>query len=118
MKKGKRINRSTSVNVISFIFLAILGLFMALPFIYVLNNSFKPIDELFIYPPKMFVRNPTLDNFADMFTVMSDSVVPFSRYIFNTFFVTAVGTAGALIFASLASFILAKYKFPLRKGLF
>ncbi|MBP5197506.1 MAG: carbohydrate ABC transporter permease, partial [Lachnospiraceae bacterium] len=72
----------------------------------------KPLEELFVFPPRLFVRNPTLKNFHDVFVLMSESWVPFSRYIFNTFFITLVGTVGHLLIASLCAYALAKHDFP------
>jgi len=85
---------------------------MLLPLVYAINMAIKPLDELFMFPPKIFARNPTLDNFSDLFVNMSKSTVAFSRYIFNTAFITFVGTAGHLIIASMGAFVLAKYEFP------
>src|SRR5690606_5304792 len=65
-----------------------------------------------------FVRNPTLDNFYDLVAVMGDSWVPISRYFFNTFIITIFGTGGHIIFASMAAYPLAKYKFPGSKVIF
>ena len=45
-------------------------------------------------------------------------VVTFSRYLFNTVFITVVGTAGHLIIASMGAFVLAKYEFPGGKTFF
>lgn len=84
---------------------------MVLPMIYALNNAFKPLDELFVFPPRFFVRHPTIQNFSDLFNIMSNSWVPFSRYIFNTLFITVAGTAGHVIMASMAAYSLAKHKF-------
>ena len=117
-KRHKKLNRSGTGNFISFTFLLLLGIAMLFPFVYAINNSLKPLNELFIYPPKLFVQNPTTDNFSQLFVLMSESTVPFSRYIFNTFFITLVGTVGHVIFASLAGFVLSKYEFPGRKLLF
>ncbi|MBQ5376803.1 MAG: carbohydrate ABC transporter permease, partial [Lachnospiraceae bacterium] len=44
--------------------------------------------------------------------------VTFSRYLFNTVFITAVGTAGHLIIASMGAFVLAKYDFPGNQAFF
>ena len=98
--------------------LAILGIFMFIPMYYVVIQSFKPLDELFMFPPKFYVSKPTIDNFTDLFTLMSDSWVPFSRYIFNTVFITICGTLGNLIFASMAAYSLAKLRFPGRNFIF
>jgi ABC-type glycerol-3-phosphate transport system permease component len=98
--------------------LAIFGMFMALPLIYAVNNAFKPLDELFIFPPRFFVRNPTMDNFFDLVAVMGDSWVPITRYFFNTIMITLFGTVGHIILASMAAYPLAKYKFPGSKIIF
>ena len=98
--------------------LGILGLFMFLPMVYVICQSLKPLDELWMFPPRFFVVNPTLSNFTDLFTLMNTSLVPFSRYIFNTIFVSVIGTTGNLFFSSLAAYAMAKIKFPGGKALF
>lgn len=109
---NKRLGRSTAGNVGVYTFLILMGCFMALPMVYAISNSLKPLDELFVFPPKFFVQNPTLDNFADLFTLMGKSWVPFSRYIFNTLFITAMGTVGCVLVTSMGAFVLAKGKFP------
>ena len=98
--------------------LGLLGVIMFLPMYYVVIQSLKPLDELFMFPPRFYVMSPTFDNFSDLFTLMSDSWVPFSRYIFNTVFITICGTIGNLIFASMAAYSLAKLRFPGRKAIF
>ncbi len=117
MKNG-RLGRSTGGNIAVYTFLILMGCFMALPMVFALSNSLKPLDELFVFPPKLFVQNPTLDNFADLFTLMGKSWVPFSRYIFNTLFITAVGTFGCVIVTSMGAFVMAKGKFPGRNAIF
>ncbi|TYQ17043.1 UNVERIFIED_CONTAM: ABC-type glycerol-3-phosphate transport system permease component [Acetivibrio alkalicellulosi] len=114
----KRVNRSTAGTMVLFIFLTIVGIFMALPLVFIINNAFKPLHELFLFPPRIFVRNPTLDNFFDLFILMSQSWVPFSRYILNTVIITFFGTLGHVIFASAAAYPLAKHKMPGKKILF
>ena len=98
--------------------LVILGAFMFLPMYYVVIQSLKPLDELFMFPPKFYVIDPSFDNFKDLFTLMGDSWVPFSRYIFNTVFITLCGTVGNLIFSSMAAYSLAKLRFPGRNAIF
>ncbi len=98
--------------------LVILGAFMFLPMVYVIMQAFKPLDELWMYPPRFYVVSPTFRNFKDLFTLMNISWVPFSRYIFNTVLVSVAGTAGHLFLASLAAYALAKIKFPGRGFMF
>ena len=118
--RGHRVvlNRSAGGDTGITIVLTILGLFMFLPMYYVVIQAFKPLDELFMFPPRFYVINPTFDNFADLFTLLSDSWVPFSRYIFNTVFITLCGTVGNLIFSSMAAYALAKLRFPGRNAIF
>ncbi|WP_252891147.1 carbohydrate ABC transporter permease [Thermoclostridium stercorarium] len=93
-------------------------MFMAIPLVFVVSNAFKPLDELFRYPPRLFPRHPSLDNFADLKVLMANSWVPFSRYILNTVIITGGGTLGHVIFASMAAYPLAKHDFPGRNLLF
>ena len=109
---SSRINRSRGGNIASLLMLILLGAFMLLPLIFVASNAFKPLDELFIYPPRLFVRHPTTDNFNDLMVIMAQSWVPFSRYVFNTLFLTAMGTMGHLLLASMAAYALARHQFP------
>ncbi len=100
------------------IILVILGAFMFLPMLYVVMQSFKPLDDLWMYPPKFYVMSPTTRNYKDLFTLMNISWVPFSRYIFNTVLVSVAGTLGHLFLASLAAYAMAKIKFPGRNLMF
>jgi ABC-type glycerol-3-phosphate transport system permease component len=118
--RGHRVvlNRSAGGDTGITIMLTILGLFMFVPMYYVVIQSLKPLDELFMFPPRFYVISPTFDNFTDLFTLMSDSWVPFSRYIFNTVFITVCGTCGNLVIASMAAYSLAKLRFPGRNAIF
>lgn len=100
------------------VILVLLGAFMFLPMLYVIMQSLKPLDELWMYPPRFFVMVPTLKNFGSLFSLMNISWVPFSRYIFNTVFTSVMGTFGHLFVASLAAYTMAKIKFPGGKVMF
>lgn len=117
-KRQKKLNRSMAGNATLFVFMGICGVFMALPLVMIVNNALKPLDELFRYPPKIFVQNPSLDNFFDLQVLMSNSWVPFSRYIVNTLIITGGGTVGHVLIASLAAYPLAKHDFPGKNILF
>ena len=116
--KRRKPNRSVWGDFFLYLFLAFVALVMAFPIIYAVNSALKPLDELFMFPPKIFAQNPTMDNFSDLFVTMGKSWVTFSSYLFNTVFITAVGTAGHLIVASMGAFVLAKYEFPGGQGFF
>ena len=112
IKKRKRVSRSFLGDAALFLLLCLFGAFSAYPLVYTIFAAFKPLAELFIYPPKLFVMNPTLDNFSDLSNLLQDSWVPFSRYLFNTVFITLGGTVGHVLIASMAAYPLAKHKFP------
>jgi ABC-type glycerol-3-phosphate transport system permease component len=114
----KKINRSFSGNMAIFIMLAVFGAFMALPMVYTIVNAFKPLDELFMFPPRFFVRRPTTDNFIMLFQLTSNLWVTFTRYVFNSVFVTVLATAGNVILSSMAAYPLSKHDFPGKKFLF
>ncbi|MBO5415664.1 MAG: carbohydrate ABC transporter permease [Clostridia bacterium] len=100
------------------VMLTILGIFMFLPMYYVVIQSFKPLDELWMFPPRFYVSKPTFKNYTDLFSLMDTSVVPFTRYIFNTVFTSVAGTFGNLFLSSLAAYAMAKIKFPGGRGMF
>ena len=112
------LNRSAGGDAGITFMLTLLGIVMFVPMYYVVIQALKPLDELFMFPPRFYVINPTLDNFIDLFTLMGDSWVPFSRYIFNTVFITVCGTIGNLVLASMAAYSLSKLRFPGRNAIF
>lgn len=117
LTKTRRLNRSLGGDIMLFTLLLLFGFFSAYPLIMTASNAFKPLDELFLFPPRLFPRNITFDNFRDLSELIGNSWVPFSRYFFNTILITTLGTVGHVLIASMAAFPLAKYKFPGR-GLF
>ncbi len=108
------LNRSAGGDAGIFFFLTIMGIFMFIPMYYTVIQSLKPLDELWAFPPRLYVVNPTLKNFKDLFRLMNSSSwgVPFSRYIFNTVVISVSGTFGNLVLSSLAAYVLSKMKFP------
>ena len=117
-KRTKKLSRSMGGTVALFIFIGVFAIFMGMPLVLTISNAFKPLDEFFFFPPRFIVRNPTLTNFSDLFILMQQTWVPFTRYVLNSFIITGFGTFGHLIFASAAAYPLAKNKFPGRNILF
>lgn len=106
--KASRLSRSKTGNFLMFLFLVAFALYSFLPVLLTFLQSIKPLNELFIYPPKFYVQNPTLENYKSLSTLMSSTWVPFSRYIFNSLFVAIAGTMGHILFASMCAYPLAK----------
>lgn len=112
------LNRSRGGDAVIFIMLAILGAIMFFPMLYAVMNAFKPLEEFFYFPPHYIPRRLTIENFTYLFQLMNTSWVPFSRYLFNTIFITAAGVLGNLIVASLAAYAVSKIPFPGHKVVF
>ena len=98
---AKRAGHKIGGTVGIFVFLLVLALFMALPIYLAVVMSLKPVQELVVFPPKLYVIDPTLSNYSAMFRICSDLWVPFSRYVFNSVFVTVSVTINAIIVVAL-----------------
>ena len=99
-------------NAVLLLVILTLAAYMVLPLLYTVNNAFKPINELFLFPPRIFVQNPTLNNFIELFGLLNSTAIPFARYFFNTLFVTLVGTVGQIVFASMCAYSISKIPYP------
>ena len=118
MSKLRRNKVALAGDITTYIMLILYGAFMALPLVYSVIQAFKPYNELFIFPPRFFARQPTIANFTQLFDLTSSSWVPFSRYVFNTVLNTIVGTVVHILAAAMCAYPLAKNKFPGKKGIF
>lgn len=114
----KRFTRSKFGNFMYFFLLALAGIFTILPLVYSVITSFKPLDELMIFPPRFYVVRPTLANYTILPELLSDLDVPFLRYLFNTLFLSAIITVLHVIAASMASFVMCQYGGKAMKWLF
>ena len=88
-----------------------LGLVMVLPIVYIFVTAFKPVDELFAYPPRFYVVNPTFGNFERLFEITAGTSVPASRYLFNTFLTTLVRIVFNIWISVSVGFVLSKKGF-------
>ncbi|GAA0369821.1 carbohydrate ABC transporter permease [Bacillus horti] len=101
-----------------YFFLITLSIFMVMPIIFIFSTALKPIDELFLYPPRFFVMRPTLQNFYDLFSTTSVTVVPMVKYLFNSIVVTVVVVAATVIISTMTGFALSKLDFKFKKIIF
>ncbi len=100
-----------------YVYLVPLAIFMALPIVFIVCHAFKPMDELFAFPPKFFVSRPTLDNFSNLLSQSSDSGIPLSRYVFNSVIVTSIVVFASIIISSMAGYALSKLRFKSKGAL-
>lgn len=101
-----------------YVILVPLALILLLPILFVFTTAFKPADELFVFPPRIWVFHPTWDNFVRLFKAMSTSSVPASRYIFNSILVTVLTVLLSVVLSVSAAYILSKKDFPGKQFLF
>lgn len=93
-------------------FLTLLSAFMLLPIVYIINHAFKPLHELFLFPPTFIVQEPTTQNFVELLSLTQSTFVPVSRYIFNSVIVTIVTTVTMVVTSAFCAYALSKHRFP------
>jgi len=116
-RTGDRINRGMGGDLLVILFVGFFAAFSSLPLIFAIMHSFKPLSELFLFPPRFFVMEPTFGNYVGLFQLSANLWVPFNRYLFNSLYVTFMGSVGQIIVVSLAAYPLAKHVFPGRIAL-
>lgn len=114
----KRYTRSTAGNITLVVFLVAGGLFSMLPLIYCVSTSFKPLDELLIFPPRFFVHRPTIGNYTILPDLMASLKVPLSRYIVNSVGITFFTTFVYILVALMAAYAISKGTFKGRNAIF
>lgn len=105
-------------GIMLYLFLTVFGLLMLMPLVYMASTALKPISELFLFPPRFFVQNPTLLNFRDLLLITGTTNVPFSRFILNSVIVTSGIVIGGVFLSALAAYPLAKHNMPFKKLIF
>ena len=115
---SRRFTRSRFGNFMNFFLIFLAGLFTMLPLVYAVCTSFKPLDELMIFPPRFFVSRPTLENYLVLPELMASLKIPLSRYIFNSIFVSVVTSLVYILVSAMAAFVLSKATFYGRNVLF
>ena len=118
--QGTKINpkRYDKSQIKFFIILIPIAFVMALPILFIFSHALKPTSELFEWPPKFIPRNPTLDNFTQLFNQTAESTIPFSRYVANSIYVTVIGVILTIIITTMSAFALSKLKFKGKQTLF
>lgn len=110
--RSKKLNRSRAGNIAITLMLLVFGVFSVLPIYLTVVQSLKPLNELYVYPPRLYVVTPTIHNFRSLIQLMSTTWVPISRYLFNSVLISVAGTVGNILICSMAAYPSAKYKLP------
>ncbi len=118
LRTGRMLGRSRGGNIVMFFLLFVSGAFMVLPIVYSILQSLKPLNEINLFPPRFFVTQPTLSNYKKLLSLSANLWVPFSRYVFNSFFISITVTVLSVLISSMCAYPLAKYRFPGSKLIF
>ncbi len=110
--------RLTAGWIVVYVLMTGLVAFTALPLLYIVVTAFKPIDELFIYPPRFWVSQPTIDNFRSLVWSLSSSEIPFVRYLFNSVFTTVIIVFLTVLISSMGAYGLEKHRVPFGRVIF
>ena len=111
LRVGDKLNRSRGGNAAIFILLGLMALFMGMPLFYSIASAFKPPEEIYLFPPKFYAVHPTLNNFKQLSQMVSNLWVPFSRYLYNSLFISIVTTFFSVFIGAMAAYPFAKHKF-------
>ncbi|MFD0869348.1 Inner membrane ABC transporter permease protein ycjP [Chlamydia abortus] len=111
-RKLRRVRMVKPGRVVLHLVMLVLVVLTSAPIVYVISTAFKPLDELFMYPPRFWVMKPTLKNFSDLFIATDGMLVPFTRYVFNSVLTTVATVLGSVVICSMGAFIVSKYKLP------
>lgn len=105
-------------QIVYYLLLTLLALFMIIPIIFMVSQALKPLNELFLFPPRIFVQNPTLENFYDLINVNDPAVIPVTRFLLNSFVVSGSVVALSIVLSAMAGFALSKMEFKSKKIIF
>ncbi len=111
--KGHRMNptKFDKGQIKLYIFVVPLVLLTGLPIVFIFFHAFKPMEELFAFPPKFITTHPTLDNFSKLFKASRSAGIPLSKYVFNSLLITAAVMAFSILFMTMAAYSLSKLKY-------
>jgi multiple sugar transport system permease protein len=96
------------------IVMAVLGIFMLLPFAWLISMSFRPVVDSYKMPPSFF---PTTFDFTNYAAVLKANV-PFIQIYINSVEIAVIVTVGQLVTCTLAAFAFARLNFKFRDALF
>ncbi|MBO7632968.1 MAG: carbohydrate ABC transporter permease, partial [Lachnospiraceae bacterium] len=111
--KGHKMNPKSFEKGQIKIYLLILPMVLltGLPIVFIFFHAFKPMEELFAFPPKFITTHPTLDNFRALIKASRSASIPLSKYIFNSILITGAVVFGSLLFSTMAAYALSKLRF-------
>jgi multiple sugar transport system permease protein len=100
-------------DLLTWLVLSVGGVFMLLPFVWMVLSSLKTLPEIYAFPPRFLPDHFMWSNFVETWNAM-----PFGRFFMNSLIVATSVTLGQLFTCSLAGYAFARLRFPGRNLLF
>ncbi|AEI43270.1 carbohydrate ABC transporter permease [Paenibacillus mucilaginosus] len=117
-RRRSKLGRWSPTERVAFVLLVLISIFMMLPIVYIFNHAFKPYQELFVYPPNILVRDPSIQSFIELLASTKTTAVPVTRYMFNSFVVTGLSVTLITLFSAMCAYAISKHQFPGHKVVF
>lgn len=100
-------------RVLTYVAMVLLAVPFVFPTWWMITSSFKPISQIFAFPPTLLPSNPTAQPYLDALTLQ-----PFARQYLNSLYIAAVVTALTMLFSSMAGYAFARIRFRGANALF
>lgn len=94
------------MKIITYVFLTLTGLMFAFPMFWTVSSSLQTWQELRSYTPHLLPEVARWSNYVELFTM-----VPFARWLLNSFLIIFIAVPGALITATLTAYAFARFDF-------
>jgi ABC-type glycerol-3-phosphate transport system permease component len=101
------------IRALTHVVMIALGVTFLVPLAWTLSTSLKLPGQVFIQPIQWIPAEPRFSNYLEVF-----KLVPFEKFIFNSFYVTIMGTLGAVISSVMVGFALSRIRWPGRQVVF
>ena len=102
-----RTERRRLTRVLLILLCAVISIPFVFPTWWMITSSFKPINEIFAFPPTLLPQNPTVQPYIDAVTLQ-----PFALQYFNSMYIAIVVTAATMLFSAMAGYAFARIRFP------
>ncbi len=93
--------------------LAFIIIMLNMPFFWMLATSIREREEIYLFPPRLIPSKLNFEGYQYIWTL-----VPFARYLYNSFFIAFTISVAKILLASLAAYAFAKVPFKGRRTVF
>jgi len=105
-----RVKRTRLRNFLLYTLVAVVALLILFPAIFAILTSFKPVREIFIYPPSIFPHTWTVKPYISIF-----SREKYLHYFFNGYFISICSTFLCVFLGGLAGYGLSRFRLPAKR---